>query len=176
MLRWSRSLQLGCVLINRDCSAIAGCPQRCIELRRMLRARCSGDPLPPSPPAEKATARQDHAGKSRTGDGGGNSRRVCDAEQRPRWIAAPGARASGEQRILVGSRYGTAVGPNQFTSHSASDGNSVLSSSEKHHETHNVHASVARCSREQCVMREPTLSALAPALATAPKRPAARLQ
>jgi hypothetical protein len=26
-------------------------------------ARCSGDLLPPSPPAEKATARQDQAGK-----------------------------------------------------------------------------------------------------------------
>ena len=32
-------------------------------------AGCSGDLPPPSPPAEKATARQDQAGKSSTGDG-----------------------------------------------------------------------------------------------------------
>jgi len=32
--------------------------------------KCSGDFLPPSPPAEKATARQDQARKSSTGDGG----------------------------------------------------------------------------------------------------------
>jgi hypothetical protein len=31
--------------------------------------RYSGDLLPPSPPAEKATARQDQTGKSGTGDG-----------------------------------------------------------------------------------------------------------
>jgi hypothetical protein len=35
----------------------------------------SGDLLPPSPPAEKATARQDQARKSSTGDGGGNANR-----------------------------------------------------------------------------------------------------
>jgi hypothetical protein len=29
----------------------------------------SGDLLPPSPPAEQATARQDQAGQARTGDG-----------------------------------------------------------------------------------------------------------
>jgi hypothetical protein len=34
-----------------------------------LRAGHSGDLLPPSPPAEKATARQDQAGQSSTGDG-----------------------------------------------------------------------------------------------------------
>jgi hypothetical protein len=33
---------------------------------------CSSSPLTPSPPAEKATARQDQAGQSRTGDGAGN--------------------------------------------------------------------------------------------------------
>jgi hypothetical protein len=32
----------------------------------------SGDLLPPSPPAEKATARQDQAGKASTGDGTGD--------------------------------------------------------------------------------------------------------
>src|SRR5262245_11716461 len=37
------------------------------------RASCSGD-LPPSPPAEQATARQDQAWKSSTGDGAGNGR------------------------------------------------------------------------------------------------------
>jgi hypothetical protein len=30
---------------------------------------CSSSPLPPSPPAEKATARQDQAGQSCTSDG-----------------------------------------------------------------------------------------------------------
>jgi len=34
----------------------------------------SGALLPPSPPAEKATARQEQAGKSGTGDGSGNGR------------------------------------------------------------------------------------------------------
>jgi len=38
-----------------------------------LNAGCSGAVLPPSPPAEKATARQDQAGKARTGDGTGDS-------------------------------------------------------------------------------------------------------
>jgi len=42
---------------------IAGCRKR-----RMRCARSSGDLLPPSPPAEKATARQDQAGKASTGD------------------------------------------------------------------------------------------------------------
>jgi hypothetical protein len=34
-------------------------------LRGLARANCSGDLLPPSPPAEKATARQDQAGQVR---------------------------------------------------------------------------------------------------------------
>jgi ATP dependent DNA ligase domain len=34
--------------------------------------RCSGALLPPSPPAEQATARQDQAGKARLGDGAGD--------------------------------------------------------------------------------------------------------
>jgi hypothetical protein len=58
---------LGRVFINSDCSAIADC--------RIWRVRIgdgsSGDLLPPSPPAEKATARQDQPGKSGTGDGAG---------------------------------------------------------------------------------------------------------
>jgi hypothetical protein len=37
----------------------------------MKRREQSGLP-PPSPPAEKATARQDQAGKARAGDGGGH--------------------------------------------------------------------------------------------------------
>src|ERR1700750_2654971 len=36
-------------------------------------AGCSGGLLPPSPPAEKASARQDKAGKASTGDGRGNA-------------------------------------------------------------------------------------------------------
>src|SRR5262249_43126764 len=35
---------------------------------------CSGNLLPPSPPAEKANARQDQARKASTGDGAGNGR------------------------------------------------------------------------------------------------------
>src|SRR5262245_62953585 len=35
--------------------------------------RLPGGLLPPSPPAEQATARQDQAGKARTGDGAGHS-------------------------------------------------------------------------------------------------------
>src|SRR5437660_550030 len=41
-----------------------------------LFAGTSGDFLPPSPPAEKATARQDQAGKASTGDGRGHRRWV----------------------------------------------------------------------------------------------------
>ena len=45
------------------------------------RARSSGDLLPPSPPAEKATAREDQARKASTGDGAGDSGcgRNCEA-------------------------------------------------------------------------------------------------
>jgi hypothetical protein len=39
-----------------------------------INARSSGDLLPPSPPAEKAAARQDQAGHASTGDGAGNGR------------------------------------------------------------------------------------------------------
>jgi len=44
------------------------------------RLESSGDLLPPSPPAEKATARQDQAGKSRTGDGANIEADVVDIE------------------------------------------------------------------------------------------------
>jgi hypothetical protein len=48
------------VLINRDCSAIGRLPQTtCADC-----ARCSGDFLPPSPLAEKATYRQDQTRQS----------------------------------------------------------------------------------------------------------------
>ena len=36
--------------------------------RRIAHARCLGDSLPPSPPAEKATAHQDQAGQGRIDD------------------------------------------------------------------------------------------------------------
>ena len=45
-------------------TAPAGCRKR----RVRDCARCSGNLLPPSPPAEQATARQDQTGKSSTGD------------------------------------------------------------------------------------------------------------
>src|SRR5262249_1254392 len=38
-------------------------------------ARCLGDLLPPSPPAEKTTARQHQAGQAGTGDGAGHWRK-----------------------------------------------------------------------------------------------------
>src|SRR6516164_7789829 len=41
-------------------------------------ARCSGDLPPPSPPAEKATACQNQAGQSRTGDGAGDNKLASD--------------------------------------------------------------------------------------------------
>src|SRR5215813_14094490 len=63
------------------CSAIAGCRKR--RVRRMFRRL-----LPPSPPAEKATARQDQAGQSSTSDGAGNSKhaqqtRILERESLP---------------------------------------------------------------------------------------------
>jgi hypothetical protein len=52
---------LGRVLINRDCSAIAGCRKRRVRIApsEVCAVRSSGDLPPPSPPAEKAAARQD---------------------------------------------------------------------------------------------------------------------
>jgi hypothetical protein len=50
----------------------------------------SGDLLPPSPPGEKATARQDQAGKTSTGDGAGDTtgdrRIVVSLEATPRRV------------------------------------------------------------------------------------------
>jgi hypothetical protein len=43
-------------------------------------AGCSGAFLPPSPPAEKATARQDQAGKSSTGNRAGDAADGCGEE------------------------------------------------------------------------------------------------
>jgi hypothetical protein len=48
------------VLINRDCSTIAGCRKQLVQVG----AGSSGAFLPPSPPAEKATDSQDQAGQS----------------------------------------------------------------------------------------------------------------
>ena len=51
--------------------------------RRKRRVDCpetSGNLLPPSPPAEKATARQDQAGKASADDGGGNAIAVPKAK------------------------------------------------------------------------------------------------
>jgi len=46
-----------------------------VDKNGMVRARCHGVAarLPPSPPAEKAAARQDQAGEASTGDGAGNA-------------------------------------------------------------------------------------------------------
>jgi hypothetical protein len=57
----------GRVLINRDCSAIAGAQTTCADC-----AGSSGDFLTPSPPAEKTAARQDQARQPSTNDRAGN--------------------------------------------------------------------------------------------------------
>src|SRR3981189_815039 len=48
-------------------------------------AESSGGLPPPSPPAEKATARQDQAGQSSTGDGGGHAHTVERKGRVKRW-------------------------------------------------------------------------------------------
>jgi hypothetical protein len=53
-----------CALMTDFTFGVAGC--------RNHAEKCLGDFLSPSPPAEKATARQDQTGKSCTGDGAGN--------------------------------------------------------------------------------------------------------
>jgi hypothetical protein len=65
--RRERRFSLGRVLTNRNCSAIAGCRERHVR-----HAERSGDFLTPSPPDEKATARQEQTRQSRTDDGAGN--------------------------------------------------------------------------------------------------------
>src|SRR5262245_26730435 len=55
----------------------------------------SGDLLPPSPPAEKATARQDQAGKASTGDGAGDE--ACISIR-------PSARQIGDDCVRTGTR------------------------------------------------------------------------
>src|SRR5215831_7848162 len=53
-------------------------------------AGCSGDLPPPSPPAEEATARQDQAGQSRTGDGAGDCGCRSDVKLGDRKVKATG--------------------------------------------------------------------------------------
>jgi hypothetical protein len=65
---WAR---LGRVLINRDCSAIAGCRKRRVRIAR------SGDLPPPSPPGEEATAREHETRQSGAGDGAGDGDLRC---------------------------------------------------------------------------------------------------
>jgi hypothetical protein len=57
-------------LVVQECFVGDGWPSQtmCVDC-----VGCSGDLLPPSPPAEKATARQEQAGKASTGDGGGDT-------------------------------------------------------------------------------------------------------
>ena len=69
------SYRLGRVLINHDCSTIA----RCRKTTRTGCAGCSGELLPPSPPAENATAREDEAGQASTSDGTGNTYGVASS-------------------------------------------------------------------------------------------------
>jgi len=55
------------LVVQKSLSAMAGRRNRPVRC-----AGCSRDLLPPSPPAEKATARQDQTWKSSTGDGDGD--------------------------------------------------------------------------------------------------------
>jgi hypothetical protein len=71
---WPR---LGRVLINRDCSEIAGCPKRHVKVAR----ESSGSLLPPSPPAEQATACQDQAGQASSHDGARDGRKCLSKFQ-----------------------------------------------------------------------------------------------
>src|SRR5262245_58787309 len=59
-------------------------------------AGSSGDLPPPSPPAEKTTARQDQAGKTSTGDGSGDGNRARSSS-----IADLDARSLGRTRCKV---------------------------------------------------------------------------
>src|SRR5262249_2374243 len=54
-----------------------------------IRAACSGDFLPPSPPAEKASTSKDQSGQTTTGGGGGTAHSLRASAQVP----APGATA-----------------------------------------------------------------------------------
>jgi len=65
---YRRPVPGGRVLVNRDCSAIADCR----IWRVPIRGGSSGDLLPPSPPAENATTRQDQAGQASADDGAGD--------------------------------------------------------------------------------------------------------
>ena len=66
--------------VVRDTTAYRACTHKSRLFWQSLAATnahsagSSGDLLPPSPPAEKATARQDQAGQASTGDGAGNGR------------------------------------------------------------------------------------------------------
>src|SRR5262245_22779827 len=77
------------VLIDPDCSAIAGCR------KRRARIACSRSLPPSSPPAEKATGSQDQAGESSTGDGAGDDRARSSS------IADLDARSLGRTRCKV---------------------------------------------------------------------------
>jgi hypothetical protein len=60
---------------------------------------CSSSPLTPSPPAEKATARQDQAGKASTGDGAGDAQANAIAALKAKSVLTREVKAS----TLVGS-------------------------------------------------------------------------
>src|SRR5262249_60799164 len=65
-LHGSRQPHILCAtLLTRLCGRNSETP----PVRVCTPQRCSGDLLPPSPPAEKATAGQDQAGKASTSDG-----------------------------------------------------------------------------------------------------------
>jgi hypothetical protein len=61
-----------CDLRVNDGGITFGVAEDCRKRRVSAARECSGRLLPPPPPAEKATARQDQAGKASTGDGAGN--------------------------------------------------------------------------------------------------------
>jgi hypothetical protein len=58
----------------------ARCCARAAHLAKHVMRKCSGGFLPPSPPAKKATARQDQTGQTSTSDGPGTA--TC-------WVSEP---------------------------------------------------------------------------------------
>ena len=65
----------------RGFNRYGGCQGRVSGTHQLL-ARCSGDLLPPSPPAEKATASKDQAGKASTSNGAGHRKLPCSEGHR----------------------------------------------------------------------------------------------
>ena len=101
----ARRLGLGRVLVNRDCPAVVGCRKHSANY-----AESSGGFLPPSPPTEKATARDDQTGDACASDGAGNGTSLLTLRKGGR--AAIGAEKWSSQKKVIKSS-GCSVVSNQ---------------------------------------------------------------